>query len=279
MEFNPKFFNPLTSGGFETADDSIAFSRGPKPEDTYIYPPKVILALNVALATKRPLVISGEPGSGKSSLALNVASVLGRVYYERVITSRTQATDLLWSFDALRRLSDATAGAQFRELPATSSYVEPGPLWWAFDPVGAASSRGLQTTIDPGLSATDGQGQDAVLLLDEIDKADPDVPNDLLEPIGAKSFTVRETGERVSAMRDVLLIVTTNGERELPQAFLRRCVVLALDPPTVNWFVEVAQRKLGNETGDLYKLVAERIMELRGAAEAAGHRAPGTGDS
>jgi MoxR-like ATPase len=113
MDFNPKLFNPLTSGGFEAAEGAIGFSRGPEPEDTYIYPLKVILAVNVALATRRPLVISGEPGSGKSSLALNVTSVLGRVYYERVITSRTQATDLLWHFDALRRLSDATAGAKF----------------------------------------------------------------------------------------------------------------------------------------------------------------------
>ena len=159
-------------------------------ENTPYIPPKVILALNVALATRRPLVISGEPGSGKSSLALNVHGARSRLLRKSDHFTYA-ATDLLWSFDALRRLSDATAGAQFRELPATSSYVEPGPLWWAFDPVGAASSRGLQTTIDPGLSATDGQGQDAVLLLDEIDKADPDVPNDLLEPIGAKSFTVK----------------------------------------------------------------------------------------
>jgi MoxR-like ATPase len=75
-----------------------------------------------------------------------------------------------------------------------------------------------------------------------------------------------------------LLILTTNRERELPQAFLRRCVVLELEPPTREWFVEVAQRKLGNETGDLYKLVADRIMELRKAAELGGHRLPGTGE-
>ena len=131
---------------------------------------------------------------------------------------------------------------------------------------------------DPGLFASDRAGKDAVLLLDEIDKADPDVPNDLLEPFGNKTFTVRETGEKVRATRDVLVILTTNRERELPQAFLRRCVVLALEPPTVNWFIEVAHRKLGNATGDLYKLVADRIMELREAADAGGHRLPGTGE-
>jgi MoxR-like ATPase len=168
-----------------------------------------------------PLLVSGEPGSGKSSIARNAALVLSRVYYERVITSRTQATDLLWTFDALRRLSDATAGAQHRELLATESYVEPGPVWWAFDPVTAAKRPGGRIFIDPASVPAGTHCGDAVLLIDEIDKADPDVPNDLLEPFGAKSFTVRETGEQIAATRDVLLILTTNGERELPPAFLR----------------------------------------------------------
>ena len=130
--------------------------------------------------------------------------------------------DLLWNFDALRRLSDATAGAHRKELPPTNEYVEPGPLWWAFDPLG------LHYRVEkehPGSRYPGRQDKwrDAVLLIDEIDKADPDVPNDLLEPFGTKSFIVRETGEQVSAKRDVLLILTTNGERELPPAFLPRC--------------------------------------------------------
>src|SRR5205807_3701525 len=89
---------------------------------------------------------------------------------------------------------------------------------------------------------------------------------------------VRETGEPIKATRDILLILTTNGERELPPAFLRRCVVLAIDPPTKAWFIEVAKRKLGDDLGALYADVANRIMDLRQAAETAGQRPPGTGE-
>jgi MoxR-like ATPase len=278
MTFTRKFFDPLAIGGIAVPEGSVGFTPEGRREDTYIYSPRMILALNVALATKRPLLVSGEPGSGKSSLARNVASVLGRTYYERVITSRTQAADLLWNFDALRRLSDATAGADRQELLSPEGYVEPGPVWWAFDPATAAKPRGTRPFIDPGLPPGGSNGTDAVLLLDEIDKADPDVPNDLLEPFGVKSFTVRETGERIKAMRDILLILTTNGERELPPAFLRRCVALATDPPTRAWFIEVAKRKLGDAHLTLYGEVADKIMDLRRAAETAGQRPPGTAE-
>jgi MoxR-like ATPase len=181
----------------------------------------------------------------------------------------------LWKFDALRRLSDATAGAHRQKLLQVSEYIEPGPMWRAFDPSGATKARGAITRLDSGSDSGD---IDAVLLLDEIDKADPDVPNDLLEPFGAKSFTVRETGEQITATRDVLLILTTNGERELPPAFLRRCVVLAIEPPTKNWFIEIAKRKLGDKLGSLYENVADRIMDLRQAAMTAGQRPPGTSE-
>jgi energy-coupling factor transporter ATP-binding protein EcfA2 len=287
MNFEPTLFNPRSTvdKSFDAGDGSVGFRGGPKPEDTYIYPESVILALNVALATKRPLLISGEPGSGKTSLARNAAAVLGRVYYERVVTSRTQAADLLWNFDALRRLSDATAGGQYRKLPPVGAYVEPGPLWWAFDPQGAAR-RERKSFQDPGGAATTGSGVDAVLLLDEIDKADPDVPNDLLEPFGARTFTVRETGERVTAQREVLLMLTTNGERELPQAFLRRCVILALQSPSKGWFLGVAKNrlgqsvtaKLGERAGDLYDKIADKILGLRKAAVEARQRPPGTAE-
>jgi MoxR-like ATPase len=281
MNFQRKFFDPMTVGGTAAPDQSVTYVAGPQLANVYVYGPKTILALNVALAARRPLLVSGEPGSGKSSLARSAAAVLGWTYYERVITSRTQAADLMWSFDALRRLSDATVGTERRALPPPEAYIEPGPLWWAFDLGGAARSRGGRAVTDPGAAPPKWRGNQAVLLLDEIDKADPDVPNDLLEPFEAKSFTVRETGERVTATRDVLLVLTTNGERELPPAFLRRCVVLAIEPPNGDWhswFVRVAERKLGPDAGTLYDDVAVQIMRLRKAAEAAGHRPPGTGE-
>jgi MoxR-like ATPase len=278
MTFTPKFFDPLGNGGVRTSDGSIAFKYGSKQEEVYIYHPKIVLALNVALATKRPLLVSGEPGSGKSTLARSAAAVLGRAYYERVITSRTQAADLLWTFDALGRLSDATAGAHVRRLKPASGYIEPGPLWWAFDPRGAAKLRGNKRFLKSNTATSRSFEPDAVLLLDEVDKADPDVPNDLLEPFGSNSFTVRETGEQIAAKRNVLLILTTNGERELPLAFLRRCVVVATEPPTKEWFTEVATRKFGNDNSGLYERIAERVMALRQAAKTAGQRPSGTSE-
>ena len=222
MKFEPKHFTPLSAGGIKLDEQgTVVFQAGSAPEDTYVYTPRTILALNVAMVTNRPLLISGEPGSGKSTLARNVAAALSRWYYKETITSRTRASDLLWTFDALRRLSDASMPDQ--PLLEKRYYVDPGTLWWAFDP-GSAHQRGTTGKImkehrvrEPGERrgiASDGR---TVVLLDEIDKADPDVPNDLLEPFDLKSFTVRETNDPVIATREVLLILTTNGERELPR--------------------------------------------------------------
>src|SRR5689334_2156221 len=112
----------------------------------YVYhDPKIALAVNVALATFRPLLIFGPSGSGKSSLAPSVARILRRRYYEQVITSRTQARDLLWQFDTLRRLSDAEAGRldpDDRSKEQVARYITPGVLWWALDPA-SARLRGL----------------------------------------------------------------------------------------------------------------------------------------
>jgi MoxR-like ATPase len=284
MEFRRVYFDPAAKGGVPK-EDGVSFRSGDGPDDVYVFSHPAILALNVALATGRPLLVSGEPGSGKTSLARHCASVLGWWYYERVVTSRTQASDLLWSFDALRRLNDATLQGQ--TLLPPRHYVDPGPLWWAFDPETAAQRGTLPLSPtddggievrDPGVAPADGAAGRAVVLLDEIDKADPDVPNDLLEPFGSRSFTVRDTGDRVRARREVLLVLTTNGERELPPAFLRRCVVLTLEPPTAKWFVGIAERKLGSGDVALYRQVADRVMSLRAAAARMGLREPSTGE-
>jgi MoxR-like ATPase len=122
------------------------------------------------------------------------------------------------------------------------------------------------------------RSEKAVVLLDEIDKADPDVPNDLLEPFDLKSFTVRETNDHITAKRDALLILTTNGERELPQAFLRRCVALTLDAPTEDWFVSIANQKFGVNDESLHREVAREVMRHRGAAKKARIRQPSTSE-
>jgi len=285
MKFTPKFFNPIAAGG-ETAgaDGSVLFRAGKAPEDLYVYAPRTLLAVNVALATERPLLISGEPGSGKSTLARNAAGVLGWWYYKKTVTSRLQASDLLSTFDALRRLNDANL--QDENLKPDHYYIEPGPLWWALNPK-RALHRGLKDIADKEARASNpgeklaGKGRraaknKAVILIDEIDKADPDVPNDLLEPLDRKRFEVRETGDEIRASRDVLLILTTNGERELPPAFMRRCVSITLDPPTLEWFTDIADKKFGKRR--LHKDVAQEVMRHRKAAQKLGIREPSTGE-
>jgi len=285
MEFTPKYFNPAQAGG-ATIDErgSVSFRAGERPDAVYVYNRRTILTLNVALATGRPLLISGEPGSGKSMLARNAAAVMGCWFYQETVTSRTQASDLLWTFDTLRRLSDAQMSGQ--QLFPKNYYVDPGTLWWAFDPR-TAEQRGLgelpaahqqHRASDPGIAPGDGHAQRAVVLIDEIDKADPDVPNDLLEPFDVRSFTIRETNDRITARRDTILILTTNGERELPQAFLRRCVALTLDAPTEDWFVSIANQKFGAGGDSLHREVAREVMRHRAAAKKARFRQPSTSE-
>src|SRR5262245_26922047 len=107
----------------------------------YVMPEEVELAVDVALATGRPLLLRGEPGSGKSSLAAYLARMRGWRYYEHVVTSRTKAEDLLWTYDHVRRLSDAQVRDKGTAL-VDQHYVTPGPLWWAFDPASAAGGTG-----------------------------------------------------------------------------------------------------------------------------------------
>jgi MoxR-like ATPase len=285
MKFEKPHFDPAKKPGASKvgSDGRVAFRASDDKADTYVYTPRTILALNIALATNRPLIIFGEPGSGKSTLAWNASRVLGWRYYKRMITSRTQASDLLYTFDALRRLNDANA----ERLQADQHYVEPGTLWWAFDPA-TAVHRGKRVRLEEKDRAEDPrQGEateQAVVLLDEIDKADPDVPNDLLEAFDLKAFTVSETNDRIQAeaKRKILLILTTNNERELPPAFMRRCVRLTLGIPAEakeqeDWFVQIARQREG-DLNPLYRNVAREVVKLRAQARKSNLRPPGTGE-
>jgi MoxR-like ATPase len=285
MDFTREHFDPAQKKGGEPigSDGTVMFRAGKQPGDVYVYRPEVILALNVALAARRPLLISGEPGSGKSTLAQNVAAVLGWRYYKHMITSRTQGSELLWRFDTLQRLNDANAKG--KELRHDQAYVEPGTLWWAFDPA-TAVNRGTDKLPAKYRANDPWQGEQrdpAIVLLDEIDKADPDVPNDLLEAFDLRAFTVRETGDRIQAAanRRVLLILTTNGERELPPAFMRRCVtlVLGLKPEEeVDWFVQIARRRDAQIEEALAREIAVEVARLRQHARGEALRPPGTAE-
>jgi MoxR-like ATPase len=278
MSYKRRFFDPALAGAPNEPDGSAAFRpKDGAAEDLYVFAPKTILALNVALATDRPLLVSGEPGCGKSSLARSAAAVLGWRSYQHTVTSRTQASELLWTFDALRRLNDASKAAE--TLRPDRHYVEPGPLWWAFDPA-TARQRGTapladgREAEDPGTGPPDAEA--AVVLIDEIDKADPDVPNDLLEPFDRRTFKVRETGDTIGLRRPVLMVLTTNRERTMPQAFLRRCVTLELDDPTPEWLTSIADQRYSKK--DVHSRLASEVMALRGDAKRSGVRQPSTAE-
>ncbi|MFE9628963.1 AAA family ATPase [Streptomyces sp. NPDC006527] len=271
----------------------------PRDGLVYVTSPELDLAVDVALAAGRPLLLRGHPGSGKSSLAPYIARVRGWRYYEHVITSRTQTTDLLWSFDAVRRLADAQVLGSGAELD-DYRYVEPGALWWAFAPESAAR-RGRDLPLPEGFRPAvvplehinrDRSSESAVVLIDEIDKADPDVPNGLLIPLGSSEFTVTETGTFISAQDPEseprprrLIVITTNEERELPQAFLRRCVVATLPDPSDQDLLTIArahlshaQRPFGAVEERLARLLADELIAARKEAAFAAGRAPSTAE-
>ena len=198
-----------------------------RPDVEYVVSEDIELAVNVALATGRPLLVLGAPGSGKTSLGFAVARRLAWDEYGFVVTSRTRAQDLLWTFDNVRRLSHALGpDAEDAGTKSDERYLRPGVLWWALAPERAAAIVAAQGRPVPS-SFTDG----AVVVIDEIDKADPGVPNDLLRPLGDLTFEAIDVfHEQVTRKRarPPLVVITSNGERTLAPAFVRRCVVIEL---------------------------------------------------
>src|SRR6201985_991212 len=166
--------------------------------DSYIATEDPMRAVNAAITLARPLLIKGEPGTGKTQLAQEIARSLGCPLYEWHIKSTSKAQQGLYEYDAVSRLRDSQLGdARVHDI---RNYTKKGKLWEAFD-----------SEVRP------------VLLIDEIDKADIEFPNDLLQELDRMEFYVYETGETVHARRRPIVIITTNNEKELPDACLRRC--------------------------------------------------------
>ena len=166
--------------------------------DTYVATDDLKVAVNAAVTLRRPLLVKGEPGTGKTVLAHEIAAAAGAPLIEWHVKSTTKAHQGLYEYDAVARLRDGQLGeARVHDI---ANYIRKGKLWEAF--------------TSPALP---------VLLIDEIDKADIEFPNDLLQEIDRMSFDVYETGERVTAVERPIVIITSNNEKELPDAFLRRC--------------------------------------------------------
>jgi MoxR-like ATPase len=166
--------------------------------DRYIATADLGMAVNAAITLGRPLLIKGEPGTGKTQLALEVAGALGRPIFEWHVKSTSKAQQGLYEYDAVSRLRDSQLGDP--KVADIRNYIVRGKLWEAFD-----------SDVQP------------VLLIDEIDKADIEFPNDLLREIDRMEFYVYETRELVKARHRPIIIITSNNEKELPDAFLRRC--------------------------------------------------------
>lgn len=201
---------------------------GSWPEAWHIWSQPELDALAVAAFSGRPLLIKGEPGVGKSQIARAAAAILHWDFLYEVITPRFEPQDLKWRENTLAKLADANRG-QSAAVADDSRYITAGVLWRAIDPSSVPHAPGATD------SASSSAAAGCVLLLDEIDKADSDVPNSLLEVLGNRGFKNPWGAPVPSATagpaRQLLIIITSNDERELPAAFLRRCVVFEIKAP------------------------------------------------
>jgi len=206
--------------------------------ERYVATDDLRMAVNAAVNLQRPLLIKGEPGTGKTMLAEEVALGLGKRLIEWHIKSTTKAQQGLYEYDAVSRLRDSQLGGD--KVHDIANYIKPGKLWEAF--------------------ASDEQ---VVLLIDEVDKADIEFPNDLLVELDRMEFFVYETGETIKAKHRPIIIITSNNEKELPDAFLRRCFFHYINFPDRNTMRKIVDVHYPNIAQDLVQEAMEVFFDVR----------------
>jgi MoxR-like ATPase len=204
----------------------------------YIADKDLMVAVNAAIRLERPLLVKGEPGTGKTELARQVAAALGLDLIEWNIKSTTKAQQGLYEYDAVSRLRDSQLGDE--RVHDVANYIRRGKLWQAF-----ASDKKL------------------VLLIDEIDKADIEFPNDLLQELDRMEFHVYETGEMVKANVRPIVIITSNNEKELPDAFLRRCFFHYIRFPDVDTLARIVEVHYPGIKQTLVRNALTQFYEIR----------------
>ena len=206
--------------------------------DTYIATEELMVAVNAAITLRRSLLVKGEPGTGKTMLAVEVANSVGAPLLEWHIKSTTKAQHGLYEYDAVSRLRDSQLGDE--RVADIRNYIKRGMLWEAFD-----------------------SAEVPVLLIDEIDKADIEFPNDLLRELDRMEFYIYETKETIRATQRPIVIITSNNEKELPDAFLRRCFFHYIRFPERDTMAEIIDVHFPDLQGKLVNEALNLFYEIR----------------
>ncbi|WP_394198618.1 AAA family ATPase [Litoreibacter albidus] len=206
--------------------------------DSYVATDDLTVAVNAAVTLERPLLVKGEPGTGKTELARQVSSALGLEMIEWHIKSTTKAQQGLYEYDAVSRLRDSQLGDE--KVHDVANYIKRGKLWQAFE-----------------------RPEKCVLLIDEIDKADIEFPNDLLQELDRMEFHVYETGQTVRAHQRPIVIITSNNEKELPDAFLRRCFFHYIRFPDIDTMRAIVEVHFPGLKPELLTAALTQFFEIR----------------